>query len=408
MAGVFVTEFSVSGMAGGAVALFFAPMSASLGWSLTQFTGAVTARAVAEMFFAPFLGPALDRYGARPIMLVGALGLGVSLLVLARVQEVWQFWALFAVGGALGMGGLGSLATPVVLAQWFVRNRARAIAVATSGQLLGIVVMAPAIGLLIPAVGWRWTWGALGIAFLALSVPAIGLLVRRRPEDMGLVPDGDAAWAASPGTTPAAGARSAEPEEAWTLREAIRTRTFWVLVASFNLIMFATISVSFHQVPYFTGQGMSGQMAGFMLMLSLGFGTLSRFLWAFLVGRFSIRSSLSVMSLFRTIGTIALVVVPYPFNIAPFLVFWGLLGGAVGLLLPLSFANYYGRAFQGSIQGALRPLLNMSLVAGPISLAVLFDATGSYDVPFSLAAALAALSVAGFAVAKPPRRRRAV
>jgi MFS family permease len=102
---LFVTEFTASGMGGSTVSLFFAPMQAELGWSLTLLTGAVTARGLAGMIVAPVLGPLLDRYGARPILLVGALSAGVSLVLLSRIGEVWQYWLLFAVAGTVGMGG---------------------------------------------------------------------------------------------------------------------------------------------------------------------------------------------------------------------------------------------------------------------------------------------------------------
>ena len=101
-------------------------------------------------------------------------------------------------------------------------------------------------------------------------------------------------------------------------------------------------------------------MASYVLMASMFGGVLSRVFWGVLVDRFSVRTCLTSMALFRAIGTLSLVIVPFPYHIAIFLAFWGFLGGAIGLMLPLTFANYYGRTFQGRIQGILRPLLGIS------------------------------------------------
>lgn len=400
----FAGEFTVSAIGGATVSLFFAPMRESLGWSITALTSAVAIRAVAGMASGPFIGMVLDRRGPRVVMSVGAAVAGLAVVLLAGVQAPWQFWLLFGAVGAVGLGEPGHIATPVAISKWFLRKRGRAMAVATQGQLLGGVAMTPVVAYLIVAAGWRTTWILLGIFVIVLNVPLTSIFMRRQPEDVGLLPDGDEARTPSHGP----GAPAAVPmrDPTWTLSEALRTPTFWLLVTGFNFILFATISVVYHQVLYFTGEGLSTLAASYVLMASLLGGVLSRFLWGALVDRLSIRVSITAVALFRTIGTVALIVVPYPLNIVPFLLFWGFLGGAVGLLLPLSFANYYGRAFQGRIQGILRPLLGTSTVIGPLSLAVLFDVTGTYTVSFGLAGGLAACSVLLFALARVPAKRQ--
>jgi MFS family permease len=149
---------------------------------------------------------------------------------------------------------------------------------------------------------------------------------------------------------------------------------------------------------------MSLQGASYVLSLSLLMSALSRFLWAFLLEHFSVRICLSTMASFRALGTLALVVVPYPYNIVPFVVGWGLLGGAFGLVQPMAWANYYGRRFQGSIQGTLRPFTGASRLIAPISIAALFDVTGSYAVGFALAFGVATAAALLFVGATQPRR----
>ena len=248
---VFVAEFAASGMGGHTISLFFKPMNETLGWSLTKLTGAVTAQAIAGIALAPLVGALLDRYGARPVMFFGALSAGIGLILLTTIQEVWQFWLLYAVVGALGLHELGQLTGPVVVAKWFVRRRGRAMALATLGQPMGGMVMAPIIGLLIVTVGWRQTWALMGIALLVVMVPIVLLLVRRQPEDMGLKPDGDPAESEAPSRPLGApGPPPAKPETTWTLREALHTRTVWVLMVALNLIGLSAGVFTIHMVPY--------------------------------------------------------------------------------------------------------------------------------------------------------------
>jgi MFS family permease len=361
----------------------------------------VTAAGIAGMFAGPITGPLLDRYGARPVLAGGAITAGLGLILMMRVQEYWQYLLLFAVIGAFGMGELGRLSTPVVVSKWFIRRRARALAMASTGNVTGGMVMAPVAGALIVGIGWRDTWGVMAAGILLFNLPLVLIFMRRQPEDIGLLPDGDVV---APGSTQTSGGAISGEEATWTLTSATRTRTLWLLVVGSNFVGFATASVSFHQIPFFINEGMSIQGASYVLSASLGLSAVSRFLWAFLLEHFSVRACLSSMASFRALGTLSLVVVPYPYNVVPFVVGWGLLGGAFGLVQPMAWSSYYGRRFQGSIQGTLRPFTTASRLIAPISIAVLFDATGSYVVAFSLAFGVAAGAALVFIGATPPRR----
>jgi MFS family permease len=399
---LFAVEFFTYATTGSTITLFFPKMMEEFGWSLTQLTAAVTAAGIAGMFAAPITGPLLDRYGARPVLAAGAITAGGGLILMMRVQELWQYLLLFAVIGAFGMGELGRLSTPVVVSKWFIRRRARALAIASTGNVAGGMVMAPVAGALIVAIGWRDTWGVMAAGILLLNLPLVLIFMRRQPEDIGLLPDGDT-LSADQERRSSSSAVSGD-EATWTLTSATRTRTLWLLVAGSNFVGFATASVSFHQIPFFINEGMSIQGASYVLSASLGLSAVSRFLWAFLLEHFSVRACLSAMASFRALGTLSLVVVPYPYNIAPFVVGWGLLGGAFGLVQPMAWANYYGRRFQGSIQGTLRPLTTASRLIAPISIAVLFDVTGSYTIAFSLAFGVAAGAALLFVGATQPRQ----
>ena len=406
---VFLSSSIASGMGTQVIGLFFKPMSEELGWSLTMLVGAVTAQAIAGTVAAPIIGPLLDRFGARPVMAMGALIAGIGLLLLINIQQVWQFWVLYAIVGSLGLSELGQLPGPVVVAKWFVRRRGRAMAFATLGTAVGGMVMGPIIALLIGAVGWRNTWGIMGAVLLLVMVPTVLLFMRRQPEDMGLRPDGDAAESSEvPETANAPAVPRSNLDPKWTMREALSTRTFWLLIIAFNLVGLTLMSVNVNMLPFFTQQeGMSILGASYVLTLRLLGSSLTRIPWGFIVEHIPVRLCLATLFLFRSMGTLSLAVVPYPFNIFTFALFSGLLGGAFSLLQPIAFADYYGRAFLGSIRGVVRPLVSLPQLAGPLLVAMLFDARGSFDLAFQIVSVLGFLGVAVILFATPPIHRTA-
>ena len=403
---VFLAEFIAAGMGSLTIGLFFTPMKESLGWSLTQLTGAVTAQAIAGIAVAPLVGPAVDRFGARPVMIFGALGAGAGLLLLARIESVWQFWVLYALVGALGLHELGQLTGPVVVSKWFVRLRGRALAIATLGTIVGGMVMAPIIGILISSLGWRSTWQILGITLLVVMVPPILMFMRRQPEDLGLRPDGDQEkpqpLPAGPGDSSPSSRQPAEVT--WTLREAIHTRSLWLIIIAMNFGSLAASAQSIHIAPFLTEQeGLSIQAASLVLTARLFVASLLRIPWGLLVERVPVRWCLAISFACRSLGLLALVVLPYPANIPPFVVLSGF-GGALGLLQPMIFADYFGRTFQGTIQGAMRPFLAAPQLAMPLLVAVLFDATGTFNLAFLIAAGPGIFGVILVLMATPPAR----
>ncbi|MEE8442259.1 MAG: MFS transporter, partial [Dehalococcoidia bacterium] len=254
---VFLAEFCTAGMGGSTIVIFFTPITEEMGWSLTALLAALSAQSILGMATAPLVGPLLDRFGAKPVMLFGAVSAGIGLILLVWVQAVWQFWVVYAVVGALGLNELGRLSGPVVVSKWFVRRRGRAMAIATSGTSVGTMVMAPLIGWLIVVVGWRHAFAVLGVILMVMMIPPVLLFMKRQPEDMGLLPDGDTPEPQTRQSEGSAGTSPASQETAWTLGQAVKTRTLWILVASMNMAGLAAGSLIYLQMPYLTAQGMS-------------------------------------------------------------------------------------------------------------------------------------------------------
>ena len=172
------------------IGIFVTPMQDELGWSRTAIFGALTVRALVAGALAPFIGPLFDtKNGPKVMSIVTAILLGISLMGIRWVQEVWQFYLLFGVLGAVANVAGGTVLVESVVPKWFIRKRGRAVALASMGGAFGPVFPAAIQGAIL-AFGWRDAWLALGLFTMAVMLP-LTLLIRTSPEDMGLLPDGD-------------------------------------------------------------------------------------------------------------------------------------------------------------------------------------------------------------------------
>ena len=404
---VFIAEFVASGVGTFVTPLFFKELHSEMGWSLTMLTGALTAQTLANAGLSPIMGSLLDRFGARPVMLFGATVAGLGLLMLSQIQEIWQFWFLYGTVGALGLHEMGGFTGPVLITKWFSRSRGRAMAIATLGTTAGGMVMAPIVGWLIASQGWRASWAIMGILVLVLMVPLIILFVRRQPEDMGLLPDGDRAEMnldAKP--LSARRRRFAGTEESWTMNEAMRTRTFWYMVIGFNLVNLSASITVIHLVPFLTLQeGISAQAAAYIVSIRLAGSSASRIIWGFAVEWFPMNACLAVGFCARAMIPLSLALLPYPANVIGAIA-GSVLGGGFAVLQPMAFSNYFGRLHAGAIQGAVRPFLTVSTLAGPLLIAFLYDTTGSFDLGFVIASSVGLASPFLALLATPPRRAK--
>jgi sugar phosphate permease len=185
-------------MGGLSFGLFIKPMGDDLGLGRAWFGWAQTARQVTSAVSSPTVGQLIDRFGVRVLLPVASAVSALSLVGLAMLTEGWQMVALFGLMGLAGLTGGASLITSVPIAKWFVRQRGRAMAIATLGTPVGGVIFVPLTQVLIDTTGWRTAWLILAVAGAGLLIPLALIFLRRQPEDMGLLPDGATAVRPSP------------------------------------------------------------------------------------------------------------------------------------------------------------------------------------------------------------------
>ena len=317
--------------------------------------------------------------------------------------------ALFAVMGLVGMQGGVMLYITVPVAKWFVRKRARAMALTFVGNAIGITIGAPLTQFMIDHLGWQNTWvllgsgGAVVVAIVSLAV------VRRQPEDMGLLPDG-----ASPAAGAAAGAgprtesskslpHSEESEPSWTRAEAIRTGAFWRLAVLFGLVTFGPLTMFVYRAPYFRERGIDSQLVALSISTSAIVGVPVLLLLGIFMDRYRVQYVGLVGVLILTGSILMTMAVTAPWQMFLSSVLFGLSLPILVLLQNTIWPAYFGRTNVGSIRGVAMPIALAIGAVGPPMTGIIRDSTGDYFLAWWVA--IACLVVGASLIVLTPRPR---
>jgi sugar phosphate permease len=390
--------FAATLTGGAGLSVFVLPMLDDLGWDRKTIAGALSIGTILGALSAPFFGRVVDRYGARIMLTATGLGLGLTLIPIAWVQVPLTFYVLYGGARMIDMGVLNTAATTAV-ANWFVRQRGRALGIAVAGNAIGVMLLTPLAQVLIGEWGWRAAWLVLSVGAVALLTPLAWLLVRRRPEDLGLLPDGD--LAAPPRVKSAAPTR--EVERNWSLDAAIRTSAFWLLVGSTAVTTFSIAGLSLHQIPILVGNGLPPATAAWVVSLFGLSYAVGCFGGGVVVERVPARLMLSFT--FGAAGLCMLAVTRIEL-LGPALVYasvYGLVNGAKEALDSFVWADYFGRRSLGAIRGFSRPLIVGANAGGAVVAGWAFDSLGSYGLVMTVFGLLTLTGALLALLARPPR-----
>ncbi len=384
---------------------FFGPMTADLGWSSTEFS---TVNLISTMTFAvltPIVGRYVDLHGGRGLMMIGGVIGAVGIAAMAYVQEAWQFYLLMGVWVPVAMSFYGIMVTGVALANWFNKKRGRAFAIASMGTSAGGVTFGPLTSYLVLTIGWRETWLVLSLIVAAgVALPAF-LFMSRRPEDVGLRPDGEAPVFDGKGMPAAATVGPAVGEHVWTRGQAMRTPAFWLIVVSFAMSNLVISAFLLHLIPYLRSSGFDAGQSTIVAVVFSSALLLCKPVFGVLLERFAPRKVSFYSFAVSGIAIFVLVLAPSPaFLIVGTLLYGISMGGAIPME-DVTWASYFGRWTIGRIRGAGYPIESIIGALGPMIGGIAFDTTGGYTGAFVIFAA--AYLVAGMAIltARPPHPR---
>ncbi len=388
-----------SGIAQWSFGAFVNDLEAEFGWSRAQVAGAPSVGLLALAVASPLAGLWVDRLSIRSAVVFGAVMTAISFAALGLVQELWQFYLLYVCSTFFRVW-TSYIPFSALTNRWFIRYRGRAVGLTTMGYGLGGFVFAPVITFLVSLVGWRPAYALSGAMIAVVLVPLALLVIRDRPEQVGLRPDGDDV-SATPSSHP-----HRDPSISLSLRQAMASRSFWVLNLAIALLWTSQVSYAVHGQPFFESRGYAAGTAAALLGGStLGAG-LIRGGSGFVYDLFRTPRILAFLLCVAGAGGLLVLSVSSAGAILPvFFVLWGIGAGGGPIMPPLLLARYYGSAHLGALLG-FTEVTSAIMVFGPITGGAIYDATGSYTAAFALFSGVLLASGFLFLLASPPGASR--
>ena len=394
--------FARQGSAVATLSIFIEPLTREFGWSRAALSGAVSLGGVLAALSSPVIGPRLDRHGARLTLCIAVLVTGLAMMLLSLTQSLLVFYLLFCIA-RMNWAGPFDLGIYGGVNNWFVARRAFATSVATVAQMAGLVAMPLIAQLAMRQHGWRGGWLAIGSVTLVIGFLPVWLFMVRRPEDLGLRPDRRAAGNTADGTK---AARTEYLEPSFSRKQAIRTSAFWLLLLYTVLVYPVQAGVSLHQAAHLIERGVESTVAATIVSTFSLMSAVASVGCGLLPNRLPIRYPLALIGGFLTAGTLAMAGISSTRQgfVAAALFGFGI--GGVLTLLPIAWADYFGRANFSAIRGIALSVQVLAQASGPLISGALHDWTGNYQRALQWFAVLSGLSVASALAARRPRMVR--
>ena len=402
---VFVTmAFGVNART--AFSLVYPPILAEFGWDRGATAGAFSFGFLVSAVLSPTLGRAMDRYGVAVVMEFGVLSTAAGLLLATFATQPWHIYGTLGVlvgGGSVCLGYSGQ---SLFLPGWFARRRGLATSIGFAGVGIGSIVLLPIMQGMIEGGGWRSACQMLGIG-LVLFVAPINLLLRRRPQDLGLQPDGEVSASAA-----AAQRNIVDPVWAaqdWTLARARRTTKFWWIALGYFGCLYSWYAIQVHQTKYLLENGFDAHIAAWALGAvslagipgQIALGALSD-----RIGREAVWAIGCFGFVLTYLALLALPLAPGPLLLWTMVLAQGLLGYSVTSVLGAIVLEIFEGPNYGSIFGTLMLSGLVGGAAGPLVTGLLHDVTGDYVIAFWICVVASVVSAVAIWRAAPRKVRR--
>ena len=379
-----------------------------MGWDRSTIAYAVTAGTWASGLITPFVGRLADRYGPRGLMPIAAFIAGICFFAIAGMQAVWHFYAAYIVARTIASPMLVGVVPRTAAVNFFSRNRNLALGISAMARPFGGAINIQIFSLIALAASWRAAFQVQAILSLLIVIPLF-LVMRRRPSDIGLQPEGasdaDSRQSASRSNrspTPSAAHRGSD----WSASQAARTPAFWLIIAAESLVILMSGTINFQIVPYLRDVGVSPALAAGVLSISSLLGSLGNPFWGWLSDLFSPRRlALITLAISGAAVSLFLIIPEGRISIAV-VILYGTVAGGLNILGHMMIAQYFGRSSFGSITGLMGPFQTGALGLGPTLGALLFRITGGYRSIYLLGVLSYILALACIIAARPPTRRQ--
>jgi len=354
--------------------VFFLPISQDLGLSRAATSLAFSLSRAQGAIEAPLVGHLIDRYGPRPIIVTAVFLAGVGYILLSWVNSYASFMTVYL--GVICLAFVaGFVHSPLVVANsWFIRQRARAMTVVSAAVPVGGALISPLLAVGVASIGWRWAAFASGCIFLTVCLP-LSFQLKRSPESMGMLPDGDS----MPVAVGAARDETANPSATVdvTSRQAMKTWIFWLLVISMTARVTCYSTATVHFVPLMVWKGLSEGAAASLLGAFAFINLVAHFVLGWIADRVNKPKLLAICHLLPALSLppllassdywqLLLFTTTFTFLDASFPIIWATVG------------EFFGRRNFATIRGMMSFFYMWGSFAGPVMAGMIYDRTQSY------------------------------
>lgn len=370
------------------------------GWSRSTVSGIYSAATLASGFLLFFIGRLIDRNGSRKMAVIVSLALAVACLFNSFVTSLVMLFIGFFFIRLLGQGSMALISSSLI-PQWFVKKRGRAISIAAIGGLVSSAAFPLLNVWLIGSFGWRASWLILGAIIIICFTPLAFFLIQNKPEDMGLLPDnGDAKNQQKMQNT--------TEEISWTVKEAAKTKAFWLLLFCAAIPGIVNTGLTFHLVSIFQEKALSLETAASVLSITALIGLPVTFVTGMLLEKVKVQYMLALLFfgeivsllLLQNAGTLAMAIV--------FGLVWGVSMGVERIVMAVVWPNYFGRKHIGSISGISMAMIVAGSALGPLPLGIAYDLFGGYTEMLWGILLFPLLGMFAAFMASPPRKQGAM
>ena len=390
-----VVFFSGPGQTYG-VSTFVDPMIGELEISRSLYSAAYSFGTLMSAGALVLVGRQIDRIGERSVLLMANIGFAAALLILSAAQgPLWLFFG-FALLRTCGSGVL-TLAARTLIPHWFVRRRGWAFSMIGMASAASLALFPLLHSQTVQAFGWRGAWRLDAIVLIVLLLPAVFFLVRNRPADIGYVVDRDANGVS---TVP-----SSHTEEGLTLRQVMRTPSFWAIVGASIVPSLVVTGLAFNQVAIFTERGLPVTLAAttftvesiFQVMVTMGVG------W--FVDRYPVKYTLAGGQVALALAMVCLMLAEGPALSYAYAAFRGASSAMWMISADVAWPLYYGRKHLGSIRGAGFALGVVGAALGPLPFGFAYDAFGDYGVAIAALLVLPVAATVAMLLVRAPQQK---
>jgi sugar phosphate permease len=392
--------------------VLFGPLIAQFGWSRAALSGAMSIFMLAWGLACPLVGRLTDRYGPRRLIISGATVLGACFCLLSLTDNLWQLYVLYGCAG-IASAACSEIPTSVVVSNWFRKKRGIAMGITTTGIDFGGLLLAPSATLLILSYGWQTTFFIMGLLTWAVVIPSVALVMRTKPQDVGLLPDGEIRVDVPKANDLFLQQNGDASGKNSNLRNKLTavpstTRELWLTGFAFGLFSFGIIGVITHEVPFIVDMGVPSTTAATALGLTGGIGVVGKLCFGYFADRISTKWVMLACSALQMAGVLILMRSTSLGMVWAFVIVFGFARGAVNTLRPLFIGEFFGMGYFGRTFGLTELVRRFGAAAGPFVLGYIFDATGSYYYGFIIIVAAYLVGMVALLMIRPSKQVRAV